>query len=321
MKTILPLEGEGNWYKGNLHCHSTMSDGKLEPSQLVKMYRERGYSFLAFSEHELFTNWVEFNAKDFMIMPAIEREAYGDNFRICYHIHGIQGSERLIKHSKNKPLQHGDRGKLPEWQGTETVQGIIDELRDAGNLVMFNHPVWSFNELEDFIDLEGYFALEIFNYGCEVENRTGLSTVYWDSLLKRGKKVWGIATDDNHNKNRFGEAPIDWDSFGGWINVKAEELAQNAIAEALSQGRFYSSSGPEIYNYGVRDGEVFIQCSEVERVYFLTGDRSGYSRRDKERNPITEASYKLNGREKYVRIECVDKFGKTAWTNPIFLGE
>ena len=29
--------------------------------------------------------------------------------------------------------------------------------------------------------------------------------------------------------------------------------------------------------------------------------------------------YKLKGRETYVRAECVDKYGRKAWTNPIFL--
>lgn len=318
LKTILPLKEKGNWYKGNLHCHSTMSDGKFTPAEIVDMYKNKGYSFLAFSEHELFTNWKEFNTDKFLIMPAIERAINLEGREMCYHIHGIQGSCDFVKNSKKDALKHNCRKEIPKWQGQETVQGVINELKDTGNLVMFNHPIWSLNELEDFINLEGYFALEIFNYGCEVESKTGLATVYWDSLLNRGRKIWGIATDDNHNKNMYEEATEEWDSFGGWINVNAKELTQDAIAEALLKGSFYASSGPEIYDYGIIDGEVFIECSPVEKIYFLSGNGRGYSRRNIS-GDITKATYKLKGKEKYVRIECEDKYGKIAWTNPIFI--
>lgn len=317
MQKILPLEGNGAFYKGNLHCHSTLSDGRLVPERIVDIYRKRGYSFLAFSEHELFTDLEAFNTEDFLIIPAIECGIGLPDSGKCYHLHGIQGSQAYRKNSGNEPLKHGMRTQTPEWKGLQTVQKVIDELKGSGNLVMLNHPVWSLNELEDFISLEGCFAMEIFNYGCEVENKTGLSTVYWDSLLRRGIKMWGIATDDNHNGNPCEGVPAEWDSFGGWVNVKAEELSRDAIADALSAGRFYSSSGPEIFNYGVIDGEVFVECSPVATVYFITYERRGYSRRNS-KGSITKASFELNGDEKYVRIECQDMYGKTAWTNPIF---
>ncbi|SHI50100.1 hypothetical protein SAMN02745163_00404 [Clostridium cavendishii DSM 21758] len=320
MKNIYPINRNGNWFKGNLHCHSTMSDGKLNPDEVVNLYKEKGYSFLAFSEHGLFTNLSEFNSKDFLIMPAIEAGIYVKDSEKCYHIHGIQGSKEMIKSTGNTPLNHNDRMAPPDWKDVNTVQNVIDKLNNTGNLVMLNHPVWSLTELDDFIDLKDYFALEIFNNSCEMETKTGLSTVYWDSLLRRGRKIWGIATDDNHNKNKFGDASITWDSFGGWVNVQANELSQDAISEALLAGKFYSSTGPEIYNYGIENGEAFVECSPVEKVYFRS-NTYGYSRCNKSGEPVTKITYKLKGTEKYIRIECEDKFGKTAWTNPMFISE
>lgn len=320
MKTILPLKEKGNWYKGNLHCHSTISDGRFTPEEVVNMYKNKGYSFLAFSDHEIFTNWNEFNTDEFLIMPAIERAINVGERGMCYHIHGIQGSSEYVKNSKKGPLKHKQETIIPKWEGQETVQEVINELNDTGNLVMLNHPVWSLNELDDFVNLEGYFAMEIFNWNCEMENKTGLATLYWDLLLNRGKKVWGTATDDNHNRNIYDEAPAEFDSFGGWINVNAKELTQDAIADAMLKGNFYASSGPQIYDYGIIDGEVFVECSPVDRVYFLSGNSRGYSRRNPD-GDITKATYKLKGTEKYIRIECEDKYGKTAWSNPIFLNE
>ena len=34
---------------------------------------------------------------------------------------------------------------------------------------------------------------------------------------------------------------------------------------------------------------------------------------------ITEASMRLSGTETYIRVECVDEYGRTAWSNPYYL--
>ena len=39
-------------YKANLHCHSTLSDGKKTPEELREMYKSHGYSILAITDHE-----------------------------------------------------------------------------------------------------------------------------------------------------------------------------------------------------------------------------------------------------------------------------
>ena len=35
------LENRGNWYKGNLHMHTTLSDGALDPVEAINIYRGR----------------------------------------------------------------------------------------------------------------------------------------------------------------------------------------------------------------------------------------------------------------------------------------
>ncbi len=41
----------GRWWKGNLHAHSLWSDGDDYPEMIADWYRERGYHFLAISDH------------------------------------------------------------------------------------------------------------------------------------------------------------------------------------------------------------------------------------------------------------------------------
>ena len=38
-------------YKANLHTHSTLSDGEFPPQEVIRLYREHGYSVLAFTDH------------------------------------------------------------------------------------------------------------------------------------------------------------------------------------------------------------------------------------------------------------------------------
>ncbi len=45
--------------RGNLHAHTTFSDGVRSPAALVTEYESRGYDFLAITDHEDHANWVE----------------------------------------------------------------------------------------------------------------------------------------------------------------------------------------------------------------------------------------------------------------------
>ncbi|MGB3329332.1 MAG: hypothetical protein WBA46_10290, partial [Thermomicrobiales bacterium] len=49
----LPFAQPGRFFKGNLHTHSTRSDGALTPDAVIAAYRERGYDFLVLTDHFL----------------------------------------------------------------------------------------------------------------------------------------------------------------------------------------------------------------------------------------------------------------------------
>ena len=38
--------------KGALHCHTTKSDGKLTPDEVLKVYRDLGFDFIALTDHD-----------------------------------------------------------------------------------------------------------------------------------------------------------------------------------------------------------------------------------------------------------------------------
>lgn len=157
--------------------------------------------------------------------------------------------------------------------------------------------------------MKGYHAVEVYNSGCENLCHAGHAEIYWDYLLRRGIKVLATASDDTHHPQ---------DTCGGWIWVKAREKTYPAIMEALFDGQFYASNGPAITDFGMDNNEVYVSCSECREIHFVTYPVRGKSFFARPDESLTTASYTRKGNEKYIRIECIDHTGHTAWTNPIY---
>lgn len=202
------------------------------------------------------------------------------------------------------------------WQKkvvSELVDKNIYTLLDSVYLCIF----W--NSMNDINVLRNYDFMEIYNGGCDVETNTGYLEIYWDNALQNGSESFRLATDDNHNYNYLEEADNLWDSFRGWICVKAKELTRESISKALKDGQFYSSSGPKIHNIEIEGDEVRVDCSPCKEIYFISYPRRGFSRRGVNGELITEGVYKLTGKEQYIRIKCMDQNNNSAWSNTIIL--
>lgn len=59
------LPGGVHYYKANLHCHTTLSDGRLTPEQVKEIYRQKGYQIIAFIDHRIYANHKELNDESF----------------------------------------------------------------------------------------------------------------------------------------------------------------------------------------------------------------------------------------------------------------
>lgn len=329
MTTKQGFSASGNWYKGNLHSHSTISDGLLSPAESVALYKSKGYHFLCLSEHDIYTDHcAAFNDSQFIMLPCIEYSAilYTDATRSkhsrlkIHHIHGILGTTQMQQDAPSGLFTHMQH--VPPliyektWPGAWVAQEMTDMLRRHGCITTYNHPVWSRVSEDEFCNTDGLFALEIFNFNTVQEAGTGYNVSSWDNMLRAGKQINAFASDDNHNEGLFE------DSCGGWVCVQAPALTHDAIITALLHGNYYSSSGPDIFDWGIRDGLAYVDCSAVNRVNFVSGNyiNDGMTILGTPfENSLTRAEHRLKGHETYLRIECVDKYGRTAWTNPLYL--
>lgn len=314
----------GNWYKGNLHSHTTNSDGRLTPAEAVKLYKSYGYHFLCLSEHDVFTDLrAQFDSREFILLPGVEAsatllDASGTGAKKTHHIHGILGTQAMQKAAGPHVFRHGERLAPPvytgEWNGLEVAQRLSDSLREKGCFTTYNHPAWSRVETDEVVGLRNIWAVEIYNYGTVVECGEGYDSVFWEAMLRKGTHVCGFASDDNHNPGRF------FDSLGGYVMVRSEELSHEAIVKHLLAGDYYFSAGPRIFQWGIEENRVFVECSDVARINFIAGGAVGRSETVlRHVDPLRGAYHELRGDETYVRVECVDDRGQTAWTNPLWL--
>ena len=103
----------------------------------------------------------------------------------------------------------------------------------------------------------------------------------------------------------------------GWVRVRAENNI-NSILAALKEGKFYSSCGPEIYNFYFDEGVAVVECSAACKIRLHSDMHPTRIVRSAD-GELTRAEFKIGDGYDYIRAVVIDKDGKYAWTNPIFL--
>ncbi len=301
--------GEEKMLKGGLHCHTTRSDGAGSPDEVIRYHHQHGYEFLAITDHRIY-NYKNY-APDvpITIIPGMEMDAsfdVGQGFR-CFHVVCI-GPER----DNGNGYEQDQRLESGKADNQEEFQPYLDDIHEKGNLTIYCHPEWSSTPARYFENLKGNFAMEIWNTGCAMENEMDRDAAYWDELLGQGKVIYGVATDDGHPMRQHCK---------GWVMVRAENTI-SSILEALKNGAFYSSCGPEIHDFYVEDGKAVIKCSPAARIR-LHCDRHPTRVIRAEEGLLTCGEMDLTAWGQmdysYIRAVVIDEKGRYAWTNPIFL--
>jgi len=295
-----PFYAEGQWFKGNLHAHTTNSDGLLTPRQLISRYRDGGYDFLSITDHGKRTDTSSLSGEDLLVIPGEEICVGTSQAGRLFHVVGVGIEEEL-------PLEDADRDASP--------QEAIDLIRGLGGIAFIGHPYWSELNHADLAGLTGHLGIEVYNTTCDLSIGRGFSGVHWDSLLTRGRRPMGFAVDDTHSKEL---ELLPSDSCRAWINVKAASLEADKILDSVRRGLYYSSIGPEIRSINVADGEIEVSCSPARSIAFISNRSLGRKYTEGEGN-LESAVYSLKGSERYIRIEVSDRIGRIAWSNPIYI--
>ena len=283
---------EYNWYKGNLHTHTTRSDGALTPEAAMALYRSHGYDFLSLTDHD---KYGPGGMRDgLLLLPGIEL-AYNDNEgRRAYHVVGI-GADAGI-------------GEYPDKAFGNNPQNIIDHIRRHDGYAILAHPSWSLLSHEDALALEGYEAVEVMNTVSDPGTR-GDSSNFCDVLMSRGRPLPLIASDDAHFYNG--------DECKSFVMVNSPALDQASILGAMRAGRFFASQGPLIRSIFVEDRKITVNTSPVRIIRFMSDTFYNKNRRHVCDMDANQAVYEIAPTDRFVRIECEDAQGRRAWSGYI----
>lgn len=338
MKKILLPEANENlkYYKANLHCHSTISDGAKTPKQLKNDYKAHGYSILAITDHEVFIPHNELTDSDFLMLNGYEIEAAGINGKTCHLCFVALSPENTQEVCFCKACTWGNSRKniknvninkkeslLFRKYTKHCINGLIKTGKDHGFFVTYNHPTWSLESYPEYIRYKNADAMEITNYGCVVCGFDDDNGHAYDDMLRSGEKLFCISTDDNHNL--FPDSSPDCDSYGGYIMIASPSLKYEDVTTALKKGMFYSSTGtyrhtgPEFHGITFENGEVHIKTSGVRSIAYMPCSRDCKIKNATHGETVNEASFKIKKNEKYFRIVITDSFGYKAYSNAYFL--
>ncbi|MBR2435641.1 MAG: CehA/McbA family metallohydrolase [Lentisphaeria bacterium] len=283
--------------RANLHTHSTLSDGRLPPEQVIAAYAAEGYDVLAMTDHHQVNDVRQWDNHGMLLIQGAELHPYLTPERGRWHLVAL-----------NLPL---DFTCLRPFETGENAQQVIDAVAAAGGITAIAHPHWCAFGSEDIKDLTNYFAMEVYNTACECYARA-YSVQTWDELLSQGRKVSAIAVDDMHRECSL---------FGGWTVICAKERTLDSVMDALRKGEFYATQGPEFHTIAVDGDRFYAEFSEVVQCALVLKQAGRALIIPREDPPGTSAEYDLKQIRvpgDYARWVITDAQGRTAWSNPIY---
>ena len=201
-KYLLPEKG--NFYKANLHCHSTWSDGKHTPSELKELYKSRGYSVLAITDHEGLFYHDELNDDEFVTIAGTELAFYkmkNDPYICCHLCVYKKDPSEIFQPGVNPNFVHESFRWTTESQMKahlkpkgepfnmlycpECINHVIKTMKDEGFIVTLNHPTWSMQYYCDWIEYENLDNLEVYNNSCFNSGHDEHNSHYYDAMLRK----------------------------------------------------------------------------------------------------------------------------------------
>lgn len=320
-----PAEPVG-WLKGSTHVHAAPSGDSAEPvASVIAWYRERGYDFIALTDHNRVTDVdggtagrTAVHTEQLIVLAGIELTY---NPGACEPPPPEPDGKCRIHVNLLGPTARPE-GRV-EWANrdsrarVDSYQAAIDRATEWGGLVQINHPQWHWGMSAELLtELAGRGArlVEIANKQFARWN-DGDGThpsveALWDAALTAGATMWGVASDDAHDYDDLerGRYPAG----GAWVMVRARR-DPDAIVAALAAGRFYSTTGVALTRAEADAGELVVEVaadSPGEHVITFVGDGRVLAEHPGRaaRHPLAATSY--------VRAVVRRDDGARAWVQP-----
>jgi len=282
----------GQWFKGNVHLHSTASDGGETFAELAERYAAAGYHFLFRTDH-----WVASNTDE-----------DGETYPLLW----LDGVELDGRDEAGAFMHVVCLGRVT---GVTREAGLAAGLRTArrqGALLVLAHPHWCATPT-DACARWNFDGVEVYNHVCRWLNGKSGGLVHWDVALMHDPNVLALSVDDAHVR---AEHP-GWN--GGWIVVRAPACSADEIMGGIRRGNFYSSCGPEFRSIAFDGSELHLATSPVQFVRLVGPGPLGLRVGSFGDGLITEVDLPVPEDWAYAYVEIEARTGRRAWTNSLFV--
>ena len=299
--------------RGDCHCHTTFSDGIGTVAEVASWKELAGLDFLFVTDHG--------TVRQKRQCVKYRNMWWGQEPGTQFHHLGILGLDQ--KYDVHRDLVRDYRN-----------------IVELGGFPFIPHPtgwfpVTRYNQKQiDALDLLGDdFTIEVINGANNIFDCYDItderSIALWDQHLSQGKTVRGMGNTDAHLPQAVGDV---------WNGVLLQRPSKKKVLEALWAGHFFASDAPFIHlscgravmgdTARKRKGsrvEVRYQCVDsvgLQLVRIVAGGKPV-----KEFHPtgdtVVKGSYgvKFKGGHSYIRVECLARDGRRAYTNPIYIRE
>jgi hypothetical protein len=310
------------WVSGDLHMHTTHSDGDWTIPQLVTAAAEAGLDFICITDHNTSSHHAEIESLKLdrnypLVIRGEEITTYGGHANAW----GLPKGELI-----DFRVQPGDQ---------KAMSRVAAQTHQQGALISINHPFavchgcdWSYDQATD-----GFDAIEVWNGSWDNSDERALA--FWDKLLQQGKRITAVASSDSHRTaNPLGQAATHVAISGN--------LSEEAVLRSIREGRAYltnRSTAPVVTFEAAVDDQTYsigdvIQLDGSHRILFKLGVAAltqpatislisdgeivrsfQFPAAGKSENVDVEVDHST-----YFRVEVRDQNGSMlALTNPIFV--
>ncbi len=286
---------------GDLHMHSTASDGIFSAFELGKLAKEKGLDFIGIANHNNFAENLSLPHIDGLtFVPAVEWTHYKGHMNFF----GVSA-----------PFENSFVANT-----REDMHAIISHAKSLGATVSVNHPLCPICPYK-WEDDEAFDMMEIWNGPMRPSNVKAIN--WWTSLLSEGRKIPAVGGSDFHKPGQFAKlgSPV--------TAVYSMSRSKDDILSAIKKGNCFVSYSKDFITLKLKYGScVMGQTAEIEEeipLEIFAGTKKVTLVTDKEEKEIRltdgYAAVEL-GNVKFAYIKVYKGLGKLrricAVSNPIY---
>lgn len=259
-------------YKGDFHVHTHYSDGLEAPAYVAARYRQKGFDFVAITDHgqyfpslEAIEYWKPYQL-DFQLFPG--EEVHSPNNEV--HIVNFGGSFSVNeKYRKDEATYRKEVAeileKMPDKRSDMEMfpvaasEWVFEQIRSGGGLGVFCHPYWyvlqnvlSEGTVSEMFKRRKFDALELLGGFHKHQMRSNnFQVVRCFEEQMRGSKFPVVGVSDSHGtdcfelNNAYASQTQDSDLFNWFYTIvfaKSDSLVD--LIEGIKSSKAVAVTAP-----------------------------------------------------------------------------